>query len=67
MSADDQQFLDVLSSLPNQIRRYSDDLANLINPHVDKAAQAVRETLSSTEWLPDSVRPKPPSVMFPSR
>ncbi|GKT41644.1 uncharacterized protein ColSpa_01825 [Colletotrichum spaethianum] len=60
MSADDQQFLDVLSSLPNQIRRYSDDLANLINPHVDKAAQAVRETLASTEWLPDSVRPKPP-------
>ncbi|WQF87542.1 Putative NAD(P)-binding domain superfamily [Colletotrichum destructivum] len=60
MSADDQQFLDVLSSLPNHIRRYSDDLANLINPHVDKAAQAVRETLASTEWLPDSVRPSPP-------
>ncbi|KDN59989.1 hypothetical protein CSUB01_04580 [Colletotrichum sublineola] len=65
MSADDQQFLDVLSSLPNQIRRYSDDLANLINPHVDKAAQAVRETLASTEWLPDSVRPKPPVRHIP--
>ncbi|TDZ13437.1 UPF0744 protein [Colletotrichum sidae] len=60
MSADDQQFLDVLSSLPNQIRRYSDDLAGFINPHVEKAAEAVRETLSSTEWIPDAVRPKPP-------
>ncbi|OLN86801.1 UPF0744 protein [Colletotrichum chlorophyti] len=60
MSADDQQFLDVLSSLPNQLRKYSDDLAGLINPHVEKAAEAVRETLASTEWLPDSVRPKPP-------
>ncbi|KAL0935015.1 UPF0744 protein [Colletotrichum truncatum] len=60
MSADDQQFLDVLSSLPNQLRRCSDDLAGFINPHVEKAAEAVRETLSATEWIPDSVRPRPP-------
>ncbi|KAF9876739.1 hypothetical protein CkaCkLH20_05585 [Colletotrichum karsti] len=65
MSADDQQFLDVLSSLPNHIRKYSDEFANLINPHVEKAAEVVRETLSTTEWIPDSVRPSPPARHIP--
>ncbi|KAF6838532.1 UPF0744 protein [Colletotrichum plurivorum] len=58
MSADD--LLDVLSTATTQIRRYTDDFAGIINPHVEKAAEAVRETLASTEWIPDSVRPRPP-------
>ncbi|KAF3342522.1 hypothetical protein VD0001_g1790 [Verticillium dahliae] len=65
MSADDQQFLDVLSSLPNHIRRYSDDIANQINSQVDKAAEVVRDTLSSAQWIPDSVRPTPVSRSVP--
>ncbi|KAM5355540.1 hypothetical protein ACJ41O_002186 [Fusarium nematophilum] len=61
MSADDQQFLDVLSSaIPAQLRRYSDDVADFIDQNVDRAAGVVRETLASSRWIPDSVRPKPP-------
>ncbi|KAH8655174.1 hypothetical protein BX600DRAFT_469232 [Xylariales sp. PMI_506] len=61
MSADDQQFLDVLSSLPNQIRRYSGDVADFVDKTVDKAAESLRDSLASAQWLPDYVRPVPPS------
>ncbi|KAH7374941.1 hypothetical protein B0T11DRAFT_269418 [Plectosphaerella cucumerina] len=60
MSADDQQFLDVLSSLPNHIRRYSDDIASQINSSVDKAAESVRDVLANSSWIPEYVRPTPP-------
>ncbi|KAK2601654.1 hypothetical protein QQS21_004805 [Conoideocrella luteorostrata] len=68
MSADDQQFLDVvvrsilqLSHVPPQLRQYSNDVAEYIDQNVDRAAGLVRETLSQVKWLPDSVRPCPPS------
>lgn len=57
MSADDQQFLDVLSSLPNQIRRYSEEVADYVDKTVEKAADTVRDHIASLEWLPDSIRP----------
>ncbi|KAF4470769.1 DUF1776-domain-containing [Fusarium albosuccineum] len=60
MSADDQQFLDVLSSIPGYVRRYSEDAAVFIDQNVDRAADLVRETLSTSTWVPESVRPKPP-------
>ncbi|KAI1378889.1 DUF1776-domain-containing protein [Hypoxylon crocopeplum] len=61
MSADDQQFLDLLSSIPNQIRRYSGDVAEYVDKAVDKVAEELRDTLSSAPWVPDIVRPKPPT------
>ncbi|KAK7961782.1 uncharacterized protein PG986_002607 [Apiospora aurea] len=60
MSADDQQFLDVLSSLPNHIRKYSGEVAEYVDKGVDKAADVVRETLSTAEWIPEYLRPKAP-------
>jgi NAD(P)-dependent dehydrogenase (short-subunit alcohol dehydrogenase family) len=60
MSTDDQQFLDVLSSIPVHLRRYSNDVADFIDHNVDRAAYAVRETLSASSWLPDAIRPTPP-------
>ncbi|KAK6829643.1 hypothetical protein PG987_010227 [Apiospora arundinis] len=60
MSADDQQFLDVLSSLPNHIKKYSGEVAEYVDKHVEKAADVVRETLSTAEWVPDYMRPKAP-------
>lgn len=42
-----------------QLRRYSDNVADFIDVNVDRAAEVVRETLSTTAWIPDSVRPKP--------
>ncbi|OTB04771.1 hypothetical protein M426DRAFT_320360 [Hypoxylon sp. CI-4A] len=61
MSADDQQFLDLLSSIPVQLRRYSGDVAEYVDKYVDKFADEVRDTLSSAPWVPDYVRPKPPA------
>ncbi|KAI7785866.1 hypothetical protein LA080_005984 [Diaporthe eres] len=58
MSADDQQFLDVLSSIPNHVKQYSSEVADVIDRHVDKIAEQVRETLSCQDWLPDVVRPR---------
>ncbi|RYP78900.1 hypothetical protein DL771_000285 [Monosporascus sp. 5C6A] len=60
MSADDQQFLDLLSSIPNQIRRYSGDVAEYVDKAVDGAAGHVREALMSASWLPESMRPEGP-------
>ncbi|KAI1207069.1 DUF1776-domain-containing protein [Annulohypoxylon truncatum] len=61
MSADDQQFLDLLSSIPNQIRRYSGDVAEYIDKTVDKVADEIRDTLSTASWVPDYARPSLPS------
>lgn len=60
MSADDQQFLDLLSSIPNQIRRYSGDVAEYVDKYVDKAADEIRDTLATAPWVPDYIRPKLP-------
>ncbi|KAI1414103.1 DUF1776-domain-containing protein [Hypoxylon sp. FL1857] len=60
MSADDQQFLDLLSSIPNQIRRYSGDVAEYVDKTIDKVAEEIRDTLSTAPWVPDYVRPPPP-------
>ncbi|KAF4975231.1 hypothetical protein FZEAL_7938 [Fusarium zealandicum] len=61
MSADDHQLLDVLSNIPGHLRRYSDDVAEFIDLNVDRAAEVVRETLASAQWVPDYVRPTPPA------
>ncbi|KAI5924037.1 hypothetical protein F4810DRAFT_710131 [Camillea tinctor] len=62
MSADDQQFLDLLSSIPNQIKRYSSDVADYIDKAVEQAADGVRDSLSSASWLPEYARAR-----FPAR
>ncbi|KAI1638301.1 hypothetical protein F4809DRAFT_600277 [Biscogniauxia mediterranea] len=61
MSADDQQFLDLLSSIPNQIKRYSGDVADYIDKVVEQAADGVRDSLSSASWLPDYARARLPA------
>lgn len=60
MSADDQAFLDVLNSVPHHLQRFSDDIANYVEQHVDKAAATLRETLSAAEWIPEAARPRGP-------
>ncbi|KLU88503.1 hypothetical protein MAPG_07488 [Magnaporthiopsis poae ATCC 64411] len=59
MSADDQVFLDVLSAIPNDIKRYSGEVADFVDKHVEAAAGVLRERLSTIEWIPDSIRPRP--------
>jgi NAD(P)-dependent dehydrogenase (short-subunit alcohol dehydrogenase family) len=80
MSADDQAFLDIvssyliilvleksdnafppqLSSVPNDIRRYSNDVADYVDKHLEKVANTLREALSSSKWIPENARPRPP-------
>lgn len=48
-----------LSSLPNEIRRYSAEVADFIDEHVDRVADIVRETLAASQWIPEYARPRP--------
>ncbi|KAJ4418042.1 hypothetical protein N0V82_005796 [Gnomoniopsis sp. IMI 355080] len=63
MSADDQQFLDIL----NEARRYACGVADFFERQIDSAAGQLRETqiveqlreiLASQEWIPDGMRPR---------
>ncbi|POS68652.1 hypothetical protein DHEL01_v212954 [Diaporthe helianthi] len=70
MSADDQQFLDMsLSSIPNHVKQYSSEVADVIDRHVEKLAEQFRDTLSTKDWIPDVVRPRgrpqPPHTVHP--
>ena len=60
MSADDATFLDTLSSVPNDIKKYSGDVADYIDSQLQKASNTLREALSSSPWLPESAKPRPP-------
>ncbi|GES59706.1 DUF1776-domain-containing protein [Aspergillus terreus] len=60
MTSDDQFFFDYLASIPHDVRRYSLEVANSIDRHVDHAARVIRDTLSDQSWLPATVRPLPP-------
>jgi hypothetical protein len=66
MSADDQTFLDTLNAVPNDIKRFSADVADYIEQHIDRAAAQLREALSSQGWLPESARPSPPPPKPPA-
>ncbi|KAJ5925554.1 hypothetical protein N7454_008193 [Penicillium verhagenii] len=57
MTSDDQFFFDYLSSIPHDVRRYSEQVADSIDRSVDQAASAIRNTLSEQTWIPSSVRP----------
>ncbi|KAI9828744.1 MAG: hypothetical protein M1832_001849 [Thelocarpon impressellum] len=62
MSRDDQYeyFLEVLSSVPTGVKRYSLEVADSIDRHFETVAVLLRETLSSAPWIPDVARPTRP-------
>ncbi|QSZ29380.1 hypothetical protein DSL72_003894 [Monilinia vaccinii-corymbosi] len=67
MSADDQAFLDILSSVPNDIKKYSNDVADYVERHIERVAASIRVSLASAEWIPPSARPRlPPAPPTPS-
>lgn len=49
-----------LSSVPNDIKRYSSDVADYVDKHLEKVSNTLREALSSSQWIPESARPRPP-------
>lgn len=54
-----------LSSIPHDVRKYSHEVANEIDRHVDNAATVVRDTLSEQTWIPQSIRPRPSPSAYP--
>ncbi|OAA73856.1 hypothetical protein ISF_00757 [Cordyceps fumosorosea ARSEF 2679] len=61
MPVDEQQLIDLLGKIPVQLRDYTNHAAEFIDKSVDRAADVVRDTLSSQTWIPDSIRPAPPA------
>ncbi|TAQ91554.1 hypothetical protein B7494_g20 [Chlorociboria aeruginascens] len=59
MSADDQTFLDTLSTVPLHAKQASSDILDYVDRHLDKATSVLRDALSSS-WVPEYVRPPPP-------
>jgi hypothetical protein len=54
-----------LSAVPNDVKRYSSEIADSIDKHFESVATAIRETLSNSAWLPESARPSPPRKISP--
>jgi type IV secretory pathway VirB2 component (pilin) len=48
-----------LSSVPNDIKRYSLEVADSIDRHVEQIALVIREKLARQSWLPSVIRPPP--------
>ncbi|KAI9770285.1 MAG: hypothetical protein M1840_003444 [Geoglossum simile] len=65
MTSDDQHFLDLLSTIPTDVKRTSLQLADSIDRHFEAVAVMIREALSSSDWLPESTRPSPPRIPAP--
>ncbi|CAG8027663.1 unnamed protein product [Penicillium salamii] len=57
MTSDDQFFFDYLASIPHDVRRYSLEVADSIDRHVDHAAKTLKDTLAQQSWLPPTIRP----------
>ncbi|KAI9868564.1 MAG: hypothetical protein M1830_005635 [Pleopsidium flavum] len=68
MSSDDQYFLDMLSSIPNDVKKYSLELADAIERQTNSVSAALRESLQSATWIPQSVKPPrpPPRRVVPA-
>lgn len=56
-----------LSNVPNDVKRFSGDIADYVERHIERVAATLRETLSSSPWIPESARPKPPKPPAPSK
>ncbi|KAG5289604.1 DUF1776 superfamily domain-containing protein [Histoplasma ohiense] len=57
MTSDDEFFFDYLASIPNNVKKYSSQVADSVNEHVDHLAVTVRDVLARQSWLPSVVKP----------
>ncbi|KAI9753699.1 MAG: hypothetical protein M1815_006032 [Lichina confinis] len=66
MSSDDLYFLDVLSSIPNDVRRYSAQVADAVDRHINQVAGLLKDQLSPAWNLGSSpLQPPPPPPQKP--
>jgi len=54
-----------LASVSKQVQQSMNDCADVLDVAVEKVANTVRDTLSSSPWIPDSIRPAPHAVYIP--
>ncbi|RMD39951.1 hypothetical protein DV735_g5177, partial [Chaetothyriales sp. CBS 134920] len=55
MTSDDQQFLDLLASVPQDIATYGGKLADYVEKHANAIAADIRSALDKSSWFPDSL------------
>ncbi|KIW04068.1 uncharacterized protein PV09_04886 [Verruconis gallopava] len=60
MTSDDQHFLDILSSVSKDIRKFSANAFDAADRQIDAVASSIKGALDSKSWLPQSMRPEPP-------
>ncbi|KAK2733930.1 hypothetical protein FQN57_001913 [Myotisia sp. PD_48] len=67
MTSDDEFFFDYLAWVPNDVKKYSAQITNSIEHHVDSLASSLRDTLSQQSWVPKTVKPlrRPPAPELP--
>ncbi|EXJ57137.1 hypothetical protein A1O7_07481 [Cladophialophora yegresii CBS 114405] len=61
MTSDDQQFLDLLASVPQDIAHYGSRVADYVDKHANAIANDIRDAIDRASWIPDSLRPPRPS------
>ncbi|KAL9105317.1 MAG: hypothetical protein Q9227_009484 [Pyrenula ochraceoflavens] len=61
MTSDDQQFLDVLASIPQDAVNYASAVADFVEQQSEHLASKIRDNLSADafSWLPQVLRPEP--------
>ncbi|KAK5088065.1 hypothetical protein LTR05_002281 [Lithohypha guttulata] len=57
MTSDDQQFLDLLASIPQDMASYGSRIADYIEKHSNAIAADLREAIDHASWLPESLKP----------
>lgn len=59
MSADDQAFLDILSAVPNDVKKYTNEVADVLDKHLERLSFALRDHVPSS-WLktPPTIPPQ---------
>lgn len=63
MSADDQQFLDILSAVPNDVRKYTNEIADAIDRHLDRVSVSLRDHMPNS-WLRHPSQPLSSPVLY---
>ncbi|KIW23243.1 uncharacterized protein PV07_11456 [Cladophialophora immunda] len=57
MTSDDQQFLDLLASIPQDMAHYGSRIADYVDKHANAIANDIRDAIDRASWIPDSLRP----------
>jgi NAD(P)-dependent dehydrogenase (short-subunit alcohol dehydrogenase family) len=66
MSSDDQHFLDILGGVSSDIKKFSANVFDATDRHIDSVASSIRGAFDSSSWFPRSLKPAPPPPILPT-